>query len=544
LKLTANRVATLAAIITITSTAGCGGGGGQGEGRSEAGDGSTQGMPAPEGRPINDATFTYALRTDPGSLDYALNGQSVLSEVLPYAYDTLVHVNPKREIVPYVATKWDVTPTKATFTIRPDVTCADGSRVTPSVIAKGFKFFKSPKVQTPVFGSVTDWQVSSDDAAGTVTFRFGAPVGFALHSLAQVPIVCGKGLDDRKLLERGTSGSGPYVLSEAASNDHYTFVRRDGYTWGPGDASTDVPGLPAEVVLRVISEQSTATNLLLAGEIDAENVDGTNADRVEAAGKGVVRERATNPQVWFNHAPKHPTSETAVRRALTMAIDRATAAKVGRGAVGNSLVSPLTNPCAASSTGEAIPAYDMQAAASALDAAGWHEGPDGVRAKGGEPLRLDVLAAASVPSEWRAAAELIAKSWRELGVDVRMRTLADNALSSALFGGEWDVISMAQIGAPNPAKLVANLSGPPIPDGPNLLSVDNPEYERLAEQALQTTEQSAACKLWGEAEEALYEQADVIPIFEGDRAFAYANDVRFSVTSLGIVPTSMRMYGR
>lgn len=514
--------------------AACGGS----DGTSATGD--TSG--APKGRLTSDATFTYVLRADPGSLDRAKNGQSVLQEVLPYAYDTLVAQGPDNSIEPQLATRWETTPKRVTLTIRRGVTCSDGSPVTPSVIAKGFKAFQGPKAQVPVFGGQAEWDVKADDAADTVTFTFAQPVGFPLAALTDVPIVCGRGLEDRDMLRRGTSGSGPYVLTEAVSNDRYTFERRRGYAWGPGGARTDEPGMPAKVVLRVVGEAATATNLLLAGEVDAAMVGPSEAKRAEGAGLGLLRQLVTNPQVMYNHAEGHPTADPDVRRALTMSADREAAAKVGGGQVGRSMVGALSDPCRIidQDAWKAIPAFDVAAAEALLDEAGWVKGSDGVRVKDGKRLEIRALTASATSPEWRAAADLVAKAWRGIGVDVKSRALTDNGLSSALAAGDWDVFSMVQVGQPTPALLVGSLSGPAFPDGANLLGMHNAEYERLAEQALATTPDSAACEIWDDAEAKLYEQADVIPLLEADRVIAHGRDVAFDAASAGIVPTSIR----
>lgn len=512
---------------------------------SDGGGSSSTGASAgvPDGKLTDDGTFTYVLRADPGSLDRAKNGQSVLQELLPYAYDTLVGQGPDNTIVPQLATKWETTPERVTLTIREGVTCSDGSAVTPSVIAQGFKVFQGPKSQVPVFGGQSEWSVKADDAANTVTFDFADPVGFPLVALADVPIVCGKGLKDRSLLRRGTSGSGPYVLTKAVSNDRYTFERREGYTWGPEGASTDEPGLPATVVLRVVGEAATGTNLLLAGEVDGLSAGPSDAKRVEAAGFGLLRQLAYNPQLMYNHAKDHPTADPDVRRALTMAADREAAAKVGGGEIGKSMVGALTDPCRTDDQGaaSAIPAYDIAAAEALLDKAGWVKGADGQRAKSGKRLVIRTLAGSSAAPEWRAAAELISKSWRSIGADVKSRTLSDNGLSSALAAGDWDVFSMVSVGQPTPALLVGSLSGPAFPDGANLLGMHNEEYERLAAKALRTTPDSAACKVWGQAEAELYKQADVIPVLESDRLIAHAKNVTFSAGSSGPIPTSIRI---
>ena len=66
-----------------------------------------------------------------------------------------------------------------------------------------------------------------------MTITLAAPAPFVLNGLASLPMVCDAGMKDRKSLADGTTGTGPYELTEAVPNDHYTYQIRDGYTWGP-----------------------------------------------------------------------------------------------------------------------------------------------------------------------------------------------------------------------------------------------------------------------------------------------------------------------
>ena len=205
-------------------------------------DGSND-LPEVGGPLLNDGTFRLAIPYDPGSLDFGTNiGTS--TQLQPFAYDALVATLDGKDLVPNLATTWTLESDSLTFEIREDVTCSDGSAVTPEIIAESFAFFKTPEAQARIFGDVTNWEVSGDDAAGTVVFQFGEPVGFAVELLADVPVVCGEGLDDRSILENGTSGSGPYVLTDAVPNDHYVLTRRDDYTWGPKGDDNDGRACP------------------------------------------------------------------------------------------------------------------------------------------------------------------------------------------------------------------------------------------------------------------------------------------------------------
>src|SRR5260221_3089270 len=64
-------------------------------------------------------------------------------------YDRMVAVGAGGKLVPYLAQSWTVTPSSVTFIVKKGATCADGTALTPTVVAGSFKALfgaKSPFV--------------------------------------------------------------------------------------------------------------------------------------------------------------------------------------------------------------------------------------------------------------------------------------------------------------------------------------------------------------------------------------------------------------
>jgi peptide/nickel transport system substrate-binding protein len=439
-----------------------------------------------------------------------------------------------------LATKWRITPTQATFTIRKGVTCSDGSALTPNVIAENLDYFKSPKVQYPALGTL-DYQVASDDAAHTVTIRFKQPVSFVLQSLQYISIVCGKGLKDRSMLQRQTSGSGPYVLSQAVPNDHYTFTLRKGYAWGPDGATTAQRGMPATVVFKVVPNETTAANLLLNGQVTTSIIRGPDGRRLAGQGVPSVSKPLSITQMFFNQAPGRPAADPLVRRALTTAVDRAEVAKVVGGQVASRLLAPAMNPCLAGTAGGPIPAGGAEQAASLLDQAGWKKDSSGMREKNGKRLTIDVLGTSSAGSAVTAGTELIAQTWRHLGIDVKEQILAETPAVQALTDGGWDAFPLNSVGVTSPAQLVPFVSGAAPPKGSNWGHISNRTYGTRVTKA-SATDPAAACSAWNAAERALVNDIDVVPMVVIPTTWFVTKQAGFSVSSLGVIPTSIRMH--
>ncbi|MGW5682062.1 ABC transporter substrate-binding protein [Nonomuraea sp. NPDC003754] len=492
----------------------------------------------------DNATFTAAIPADPGALDPATAILSVTNEVLNYAYDTLVGMRPDGTLTPALAAKWDVRPESVTFTLRKDVTCADGSPVTPSVVAENFTHIADPATKSPIYGVFVPagMTAKADDAAGTVTLTMPQPFSFIVESAAMVYIVCGKGLKDRSLLARQTSGSGPFQLAEAVSGDHYTLTRRQDYAWGPGGVTARTPGLPAKVVLKVVPNEQTAVNLLTSGALNAADIQGPDRQRVEAdrsIQKTVLG--AANGQFFYHQGEDRPTADPAVRKALTQGVNLTELAAIAASGTGRKATSLVLEPrpCKGDSVSGHVPAHDPAAAAAALDAAGWRPGPDGVRVKDGKRLTLRYLYATTRGQGVLAAAEYLSATWKKLGVEVRLNGVIDTKLAESLnVTQDWDVVWLP-IGVFLPSQLTGFLSGPSAPKGANFAHIDNSRYNELVAKA-SARPAADSCADWLAAESALFEAADLVPVVENTVVVATKGATVDIVGSL-VMPTSIRM---
>jgi peptide/nickel transport system substrate-binding protein len=490
---------------------------------------SSGGTSAGNGAVVSEATFTMATAGDPGSLDPATAVQGNTNLLLSFAYDTLVHTDQNNNIVSGLATKWSVTPDAVTFTLHQGATCSDGSAVTPEVVAKSVNHTVDPKTKSPIVGVLVpaDVKATGDNAKGTVTLRTKKPSQFLLQSAVAMFIVCGKGLDDPKTLAGKTSGSGPYELTDSVQGDHYTLVARKGYTWGPGGSGTGDKGVPAKVVLKIVANESTSANLLLGGQLNAGIYTGADRRRVEHA-PGVLTSTLPdgNGEFFFNQNGGRPGADPAVRQALARAVDLDQLAKVdtqatGKKSTGMTTLSP--RPCKVDSVSGHRPSYDPAAAQAALDAAGWKAGPDGVRAKNGKRLSIRVVYDNDFGPGTQAGAEFMADAWKKIGVAVDLKGMADAAWNDVIFkSGDWDV-SEVPIGVSLPSQLLAYLSGPTVPKGTNFAGIHNDRYDKLTAQAAAGSVANGACTTWAQAESALFDDYDVVPVAERTQLVASKN---------------------
>jgi peptide/nickel transport system substrate-binding protein len=210
-----------------------------------------------------------------------------------------------------------------------------------------------------------------------------------------------------------------------------------------------------KVIFKVIPDRNTTLTQLTTHEIDLwANVPAAYFDRARALpGVATIRQSSYG----YNHLDfevEHGAlRDVTVRRALRLALDRATIREKIRHGVGLLQETPLGPDHPFYVRTPRVP-YDVAAANRLLDANGWKRGPDGVRAKGGQ--RLDfTLVFGTGNADTDAVAELIRDTWSKIGVRFEVKRYPSPLLfapiqtGGILYGGKFDVALFGWVLPPN-----------------------------------------------------------------------------------------------
>lgn len=458
-------------------------------------------------------TVTLAMSADYDTLDPHKTRTTPTYPLIFALYDRLVATGEKGDIVPALAESWTVTPNSVTAKIRRGATCVDGSSITPEVVARSFKRLGAPETAAPyatrTFGRA-GFEVTND--AESVTIKLNAPSSDLLLSLAMpwASVVCAAGLDKPETLQNAPAGSGPYRLTDAVRGDRYTFEARQGYTWGPEGVTTTLPDLPKTIQMRVVTNMTTAANLLIAGEINLASISGRETERLSRE-SSLIKLDATlfgTDSLSFHQGSDRPTGDVRIRRALSHAVDGVAfnrAMNFGLGVPLDTLTTPSMQ-CYDKSAGSANLPFDVAKAKALLAEAGWKPNAQGLVEKEGKTLVVRIAGS----NTQNAGPEYLLEAFRAVGVDAKLTMGEFNTwLDTLTKTSNWDVfVNPLNSVMPSPSIFVAQLSGGAPPSGSNIAAVQNEAYAKAAQEAL-AAGQDERCAKWAAAERLLLQTGDI-----------------------------------
>ena len=487
-------------------------------------------------------TVKYAISQDPGKLNPITNATGDGVQLSDFAYESLLSMPADKEPTGSIAKEWKATTTEATFTLKDDVTCSDGTALKASDVKATFDYVLKDAADSQYNGVYVPEgvEVSADDSAKTVTFKVPTAQSFLAEEVGQLPIVCPAGLKDPSAMDSKTFGTGPYELESASAGQKYTYKRVDSYKSGL-PSGTKITDLPKSIEVSVVADQSTQTNMLGSGDLNLVKLGSSNQDRADADPQYKSTKGGSMPMsLFFNQNEKRPTGSLEVRKAVAEAIDRTKVGPTitsGKGELMKTLLPAGSSVCANTDNSAAIAKNDTEDAKKLLDEAGWKAGSDGVRTKDGKKLTVKILYNSTSGSEVAAGVELVQKELNAVGFDAQI-TPSDQYTNVIFSGGDWDLL-ISGISATTPAEWYGIFSGDVVPNGGNWTYNADKVYFSLADKAAAQAGEDS-CPDWTKAEEQLLKNVTVVPLAQSfDKYYAKGFSVGTDQTG-NFLPTTFK----
>jgi len=351
-------------------------------------------------------------------------------------------------------------------------------------------------------------------------------------------------------------GTGPFKVVDFKPNDVIVFEANELYREegkpafssllfkGGGDATS-----AARSVLET-SEMHYAWNLQVEPEILAKMAEVGKGTIIAGFGTSVERLMVnfTNPDPNLgddraeylggnNNRNPHPfLSDYAVRRALSLAIDRQILVDAGYGSAGKIGCNVLPAPAIyASDANDECKTQNVDEANRILDEAGWVRGSDGVRAKNG--VRLSILYQTSTNSVRQGTQAFIKEMWKAIGVETELRNLS----ASVFFGGDpaspdtyqkfYADIEMYtnNFSGTDPETYMANWTCKQVSrrantwGGGNMPRWCNPDYDALSAEMSTTADLDDRIRLAKAMNDMLMQDYAMIPLIHRGGVSAFSN---------------------
>lgn len=259
--------------------------------------------------------------------------------------------------------------------------------------------------------------------------------------------------------------------------------------WRRGDA-VEMAANPAyfrgrpkldRITYEIVPNETTALTRLQAGDVDLlVNLKAIDVPRARLVPNAtLVSEPSYRFVALAFNASRPVLADANVRRALEMAVDRPTLvekADHGLGVVAQSFVPPQY----AGYRPIPLVPYDPSGARELLDRSGWKPGPDGIRRKGGNSLRVELD---TVTGAYPLDVELLRTWWSQIGVALDTRTFDPKIFyqpgTGIVFGGGFDatIYSIQNFPFVYPSLIFACNRIPP--NGLNLTRFCDPALDAL-----------------------------------------------------------------
>jgi peptide/nickel transport system substrate-binding protein len=486
-------------------------------------------------KPKSGGTFVFGAWQDADTLDPHTTGLAATSRILIQIYDALVWLNPEdKKLYPGLAEKWEISTdgTKYTFTLRQDVKFHNGEAFTSDSVKFSYDRIVNPDTKSLGRSSLGPYNRTETPDKFTAIVVFDKPFTPFLN---YVSVTLGlRPVSPKAYQDLGTNinvhpvGTGPYMYKEYVKQDHFTMVKNPDYNWAPSFRKHQGVPYIDEIDWKIIPEPGTRTAALDSGQVMAiEEVPPQNVVQYkQQSDKNYIQQSATpgQPRMILVNTQQAPTDEVEVRRACILATDQDTIIKsiyLGVYTPSHNLLDPLTPDY--SKDIDQYFQFDLDKAKQTLEDAGWKAGSNGIREKDGKPLHI--LFISNSANDFQRIAELMQATYKKAGIDMEIKFESQPSVFSTYNKGPqnfadfffWD---------PSPDQLSATYGSANIETGFNWSHYNNPDFDKLVEEAAASTDQSKVTDLYHQAQVMLGKDAVSIPIQEKIALIVVENKVK------------------
>ncbi len=471
------------------------------------------------------ADIVLAVQDDPVCIDPQQVTLTTALNIGRQVVDSLVDQDAETgAIVPWLAESWDTNDdlTEFTFTLRDGVTFSDESALTAETVKKNFDALFEMGSTASLASQYLDGYAGTeviDEQTATVSFESSNAQFLQGASTITLGLV-GDASTEASAEDRcqGIVGSGPFTVDSYVSNDSLVLAKREGYDWASelrghqGEAHVDT------VTFSIAPENGVRTGGLQTGEFDIiQDLPAADEARFETDEYNIyARANPGVPHALVPNTSRAIVSDSAVREAMVLATDR----EEIKSLTGSSKVNAAAGALSSATPGfvsqaDAL-AYDPDAAAQVLDAAGWTLGSDGIREKNGQKLSVSVTAFYG-----QDVLEATQIQLAKVGIDLQLNIVTAGDFFGAIASGDYDFLG-AGLTRTDPDVLRVMFSSEAVS---KWAIVDDAQLEAELQQQARTADADERQQIITGIQKRIVDNAYLVPLLEVAQVHASTSNV-------------------
>jgi len=477
-------------------------------------------------------TLTYGMAGGFDTLDVTATTFTRVGRIALHIVDPLVWSTGSGQYAPGLARSWTVSPdaTVYTFRLRDDVKFHDGTPLTAEAVKVTFDRIVDPATRAQTaFSFIGPYDRSDVLDKYTVRVRFKTPNASFLNGASSPylgiisPTAVQKyGQDFGRVVFVGT---GPYLLQSYRTDAEVRLIRNPNYAWGAPIFNHQGLAYLQSIIYRIVPEEATRVATLETGEtLFIEDVPVTDYQRLKSSRDKVlleIRQAGSGWSLMMNQG-RAPTNELAVRRAIMHTVDKEGLVRTVWNSVFKAGCSPLTPNMFGfdEETCKKVP-YNQEQARRILDEAGWRVGPDGIRVKGGERLRLEFFLQ-TTPQKNIEMASFVQANAKQVGIDINLNVVARPAYLDAVRQGRHNIQFWWDTGTDPGQMLRILFHSRNAGGGTNRNNYRSQDMDRLIEQIDATADPARRKAFVVQAQQKAID--DAVMVYLADPPSLYAHD--------------------
>jgi peptide/nickel transport system substrate-binding protein len=469
------------------------------------------------------------------NLDAHKSGNAQNGRVTRSIYDSLVKELPDHSFEPWLATSWEISEDKKsyTFKLREDVTFHDGTPFNAEAVKFNFDRIKDPATKASnSLNEIGPYESTEVIDEFTVKINFSTPYSPFLSNASKSDLGFVSPTAVKKFgdtFPQNPVGTGPFKLEKFIPGVQVELVKNEDYNWAPDSLGHQGPAYLDKITVQFVPEEATRVGVLQSKQVHAADIiPPQNLITLKEDNQFQVHEtelKQINFSLYLNPS-KEPWNDLNVRQAVRSALDIKSAVETVYLGTSEQAWSPITPTMFAySDSVENTWKPDVEKTTTLLEEAGWKKGSDGIWGKDGKPLKIDLIDTQGNREKRIDLMTVLQQQLKQAGIQLNIVSLSAGAYSERRLSGEYDLFAASQFsGDPDVLRQIFSSKGPL--GKANVSRANVPELDEWLEQGYLEHDPEKRKEIYKKVQEYIIENVYSIPTYLFQYSFATTNEVQ------------------